>query len=157
MDFRTVIHDVFDNQILIATLVGWALAQVIKIPVEYLRTREWNWAISVSTGGMPSSHTAIVSGLAIGIGLWEGFDTPLFALGTVLAMVVIYDATGIRRQAGRHAQLINAIINDFASGHPIKEQQQKKLKEILGHSWIEALAGVVWGALVAWLFWLVWR
>lgn len=157
MTLTTIFQEFFSNQILISTLIGWALAQIIKIPVEYVRTREWNWAISISTGGMPSSHTAVVSGLAWGIGLWEGFDTTIFAASFVLAMVVIYDATGIRRQAGQHAQLINAIINDLAAGHPIKAQQQKQLKEILGHTWIEAFAGVFWGILVVWLSWLVWR
>ncbi len=153
----SIFQDFFNNSILIATLIGWMLAQVIKIPLEYVRTKQLNWALILSTGGMPSSHTAVVSGLAMGIGLWEGFDTPLFAISFVLAMVVVYDATGIRRQAGQHAQLINAIINDLAAGHPIKEQQQKELKELLGHSWIEAIGGIAWGMLIAWVFWLAWR
>lgn len=157
MSLITIFQNMFSNQILISTLVGWALAQIIKIPIEYIRTGEWNWAISISTGGMPSSHTSVVSGLAWAVGLWEGFDSTWFAISFVLAMVVIYDATGIRRQAGQHAQLINAIINDLATGHPIRAQQQKQLKEILGHTWIEAFAGVLWGITVVWLFWLVWR
>ena len=154
MAIDRIFHEFFDNQILIATLVAWFMAQVIKIPVEYLRTKEWNWALFISTGGMPSSHTSLVSGLAIGVGLWEGFDTAAFALSFGLAMVVIYDATGIRRQAGQHAQLINAIVNQLAAGHPIKEQQEKQLKEILGHTWIEAFGGILWGILVVWLCWI---
>ena len=157
MTLLTPFQEFFSNHILLSALVGWLLAQIIKIPLEYLKTRQWNWALLISTGGMPSSHTAIVSGLAMGIGLWEGFDTAYFAISFVLAMVVVYDATGIRRQAGQHAQLINAIINDLASGHPIKEQQQKQLRELLGHTWYEAIGGIAWGILVTWLLWLAWR
>lgn len=157
MGIFTPFREFLNNPILIATLVGWFLAQVIKIPLEFVRTRQWNWALFISTGGMPSSHTAVVSGLAMGIGLWEGFDSPFFAISFVLAMVVVYDATGIRRQAGQHAQLINAIVNDLASGHPLKESQQKQLRELLGHTWYEALGGIAWGMFVSWLFWIIWR
>lgn len=157
MTFFTPFQEFFQNYMLLATLIGWMSAQIVKIPIEYVRTKEWNWALFVSTGGMPSSHTAIVSGLAMGVGLWEGFNSPFFAISCVLAMVVVYDATGIRRQAGQHAQLINAIINDLASGHPIKEQHQKQLREILGHTWYEAVGGVAWGMFFAWLFWMIWR
>jgi acid phosphatase family membrane protein YuiD len=149
--------DMLDNQILVATLVGWILAQAIKVPVEFLRTGDWNWALLLRTGGMPSSHSAVVSGVAHGIGLWHGFNTPLFALSFVVAMVVVYDATGIRRQAGEHAQLINAIINDLTAGHPIKEAQQEELKEILGHTWLEAAGGILWGILVVSFFYWRWQ
>jgi acid phosphatase family membrane protein YuiD len=149
-----MLTDIFANRVLLATLAGWALAQVIKIPLEYLRTRKWNWRIMFSTGGMPSSHTAAVSGACLGIGLWEGFATPLFALSFVLAMVVVYDATGIRRQAGQHAALINAILNERAPGEAAAGQAQ--LKELLGHTWLEAFGGIFWGVLVVWVFWLVW-
>lgn len=147
----------FDNRVLIAAGTAWMLAQIVKVPLEYLRTREWNWALLLATGGMPSSHSALVSALAYSLGLYEGFDSALFALGLVLTAIVVYDATGIRRQAGNHAALINAIINDLASGHPVKEAQQKELKEILGHTPIEALAGIVWGVAFATLFWYGWK
>lgn len=146
--------EIFSNDVLIATLTAWFSAQVLKIPIEYLRTKELNWAIFLSTGGMPSSHTAVVSGLALGIGLWQGFDTPLFAMSFVLSMVVVYDATGIRRQAGKHARLINTIMNDLTTGHPIKEAQQQELKEILGHTWLEAIVGIAWGLLIVYAFWI---
>ncbi len=152
-----MILDIFTNKILIASLTGWALAQGIKIPIEYMRTRRWNWALSFSTGGMPSSHTAIISGATLGIGLWEGFATPLFALSFVMAMLVVYDATGIRQQAGQHAARINAMVDELAAGHPLKEAEQQELKEILGHTWLEAFGGILWGVFVVWVFWLFWR
>jgi acid phosphatase family membrane protein YuiD len=133
----------FANHVLISALIAWGLAQVLKIPIHYLRTRERDWSLLFRAGGMPSSHSALVSATAHGIGLSLGFNSPIFALAVAFAMVVIYDATGIRRQAGRHATIINAIVNDFLEGHP--EHGSEKLKEVLGHSPAEAAAGVIMG------------
>jgi uncharacterized protein len=133
---------VLRNGVLIAALAAWALAQVVKLPVEYARSRRWNWALLFRAGGMPSSHSALVAGAAHGIGLVAGFGTPLFALAVVLAMIVIYDATGIRRQAGRHAEVINTIVNDLMEGHPLRQEQ---LREVLGHSPAEAFVGMLMG------------
>lgn len=133
----------FSNHVLISALIAWGLAQVLKIPIHYLKTRERDWSLLLRAGGMPSSHSALVSGIAHGIGLSHGFDSPIFALTVAFAMVVIYDATGIRRQAGRHATIINAIVNDFVEGHP--EHGTEKLKEVLGHSPTEAVAGIIMG------------
>jgi acid phosphatase family membrane protein YuiD len=85
--------------------------------------------------------------------MFEGYRTPNFALAFALAMVVIYDATGIRRQAGRHAQIINQMINDLAAGHPLKQEQ---LIEVLGHSPLEALAGTILGIVTAQLMYWIW-
>jgi acid phosphatase family membrane protein YuiD len=133
----------FSNHVLMSALIAWSLAQVLKIPIHYLQTRERNWSLLFRAGGMPSSHSALVSATAHGIGLSLGFNSPLFALAVAFATVVIYDATGIRRQAGRHATIINTIVNDFLEGHP--EHGSEKLKEVLGHSPAEAAAGVIMG------------
>ncbi len=108
----------------------------------------------MSTGGMPSSHSALVAGTAYSIGLESGFDSPLFALAIAVAMVVVYDAAGIRRQAGKHARIINAIIDDLASGHPLKEEQ---LREMLGHTPLQVIGGVILGLATCHLFWLFWK
>jgi uncharacterized protein len=146
--------ELFNNQALIGALIGWTIAQTIKVPLEYLRTKRWNWVLLFRTGGMPSSHTALVAGVAHGIGLRDGFDSTVFAIAAVLAIVVIYDATGIRRQAGKHATLINAMIQDLASGHPLK---QELLKEVLGHTPLEALGGFLLGIASAQLTWMLWK
>lgn len=138
------------NYVLIAGAIAWTIAQTVKVPIEYLKTRRWNWSLLFRAGGMPSSHSALVTAVAHSLGLFYGFDSPFFAIGLTLAMVVVYDATGIRRQAGKHAELINAMINDLASGHPLKEEQ---LREVLGHTPIEAFAGVVLGIVIAQLVW----
>jgi acid phosphatase family membrane protein YuiD len=149
-----LITRIFANPVLIAALAAWSLAQIIKIPLEYLRTGRWNWALLLRVGGMPSSHSALVAATAHSIGLHAGFDSTLFALAFVLATVVIYDATGIRRQAGKHAEIINTMINDLVEGHPLREEQ---LREVLGHTPLEALSGTLLGVIIAQLGWWVWK
>ena len=89
-----------NNPVLFAGLLSWGLAQGLKLPLDYVLNRRWNWVLLISAGGMPSSHSALVTATALAVGLFTGFDTPLFGVAIALAMVVIYDATGIRRQAG---------------------------------------------------------
>jgi acid phosphatase family membrane protein YuiD len=136
-----------NNQVLIGGLLSWALAQLLKLPLEYIRVRRWNWSLLLRAGGMPSSHSALVAATTHGIGLVAGFDSPLFALSVAFAMIVIYDATGIRRQAGRHAERINALMRDLLEGQPLRSGGE--LREVLGHSPGEAVAGLLLGMGVA--------
>src|SRR5512133_1492644 len=117
----------FQNRVLVAGLAAWALAQIIKIPLDYLRSHRWNWALLFTTGGMPSSHSALMTGTVFAIGLYNGFDNPLFALGIAITMIVTYDAANVRRQAGIHAQRINVLFGELLHGHPISE---KDLREV---------------------------
>ncbi|TET84292.1 MAG: divergent PAP2 family protein [Anaerolineales bacterium] len=136
-----------DNRVLIAALLAWAVAQGLKMPIEYARTRRWNWVLLLRAGGMPSSHSSSVAALAHGIGLSVGYDSAMFALAVVVAMVVIYDATGIRRQSGLHAEVINVLVHDLLEGNPMRHEKQ--LREVLGHSPLEALVGLFLGLAVA--------
>jgi acid phosphatase family membrane protein YuiD len=144
----------FQNKVLIAGLVAWGLAQIIKIPLDYLRTRRWNWALLLTTGGMPSSHSSLMTGTVLAIGLYHGFDNPLFALGVVITMIVTYDAAGVRRQAGIHAQRINVLVEELMHGHMFNESD---LREVLGHTPLEVLGGILLGLVVATAQWLAWR
>ncbi len=146
------IDDLFSNLVLISGILAWAIAQCIKVPLKYRTTHQWDWTLLLRAGGMPSSHSALVAAIAHAIGLHVGFGSPLFALALTVAIIVIYDAAGIRRQAGRHAKLINAIIHDLASGHPLKGE---KLLEVLGHTPLEALAGAILGIVIAQAIWLL--
>lgn len=146
------IADIFNNQILLSALIPWSLAQIIKVPLEYFTTKRWNWSLLLRAGGMPSSHSALIAGACHAIGLRAGFDSPIYAISFILAMIVIYDATGIRRQAGKHAEIINAIVDDMAAGHPL---QQNKLREVLGHTPLEALGGTILGLLFAQGLWMI--
>jgi len=143
-----------NNYVLIAALTAWALAQIIKVPYEYLRSKEWDWALLLRAGGMPSSHTSLLIGATHAIGLSSGFDSPVFALAVAISMVVVYDATGIRRQAGMHAALINGMLRDMAAGHPLKQEQ---LREVLGHTPLEVVGGFFLGIIIAQLVWFFWK
>jgi acid phosphatase family membrane protein YuiD len=144
----------FQNKALIAGLIAWALAQLIKIPLDYLRTRRWNWALLFTTGGMPSSHSALVTATTLAIGLYHGFDHPTFALGVAITMIVTYDAAGVRQQAGIHAQRINVIFQELLRGHPVSERD---LKIVLGHTPLEVTGGILLGLVIATSQWLVWK
>jgi acid phosphatase family membrane protein YuiD len=146
MPFSGLLH----NPVLNTALIAWFVAQVLKLPLEYLRKGRWNWGYLFSAGGMPSSHSALMVGAATGIGLHEGFDTAIFALAVATTMIVIYDAAGIRRQAGIHAEKINMLINELLAGHPISDKQ---LLEVLGHTPLEVSGGVFLGVVVGVLYW----
>src|SRR5574342_504186 len=145
---------IFQNKALIAGLTAWGLAQVIKIPLDYLRTRKWNWALLLTTGGMPSSHSALMTATTLAIGLYYGFDDPLFALGVAITMIVTYDAAGVRQQAGIHAQRINVLFDELLHGHPIN---QKDLREVIGHTPLEVAGGILLGLIVAIVQWMIWK
>jgi uncharacterized protein len=144
----------FQNRVLDTMLISWFLAQILKPPLEYLRRGKWNWGYLLSAGGMPSSHSSLMVGATTAIGLHEGFNTSLFALAAAITMIVIYDAAGVRRQAGIHAQKINVLINELLAGHPVSDKQ---LLEVLGHTPFEVTGGVFLGIVVGILVWMYTR
>ena len=142
------------NKPLIAGLIAWLLAQIIKIPLDYLQTRRWNWSLLLTTGGMPSSHSSLMTSTVFAIGLYQGFDSSVFALGVAITMIVTYDAANVRRQAGIHAQRINVIFDELLRGHIFSE---KDLREVLGHTPLEVIGGILLGLIVATTQWLIWK
>jgi hypothetical protein len=141
-----MLNDLISNKVLIAAFIAWLLGQGLKFPLEYLINKRWDWTIIFSTGGLPSAHSAVVTAVALSIGLTDGFGTSLFALAAATGLIVIYDAAGVRRQAGFHAERINKIMRDFfESGHFMEND----LKEMLGHSPFEVFSGVLLGVLVS--------
>ena len=150
MNFAAILQ----NKALLAGLAAWALAQIIKIPLDYMRTRRWNWALLLTTGGMPSSHSSLMTATTLAIGYYYGFDHPAFALGVALTMIVTYDAAGVRQQAGIHAQRINVLFGELMRGHPINERD---LREVLGHTPLEVVGGILLGLVVATGQWLIWQ
>ena len=136
---------IFENHSLLTALAAWLMAQLLKPPLEYLRKGKWNWGYLLSAGGMPSSHSSLMVGATVGIGLHEGFNSAIFALAIAMTMIVIYDAAGVRREAGRHAEKINILINELLAGHPISD---KELREVLGHTPMEVSGGALLGMVV---------
>ena len=142
------------NRVLISALIAWGTAQLLKVPLEYLRTHRWMWAVLLTTGGMPSSHSALIVGVTNAIGLYIGYGSPLFALGVAIAMIVTYDAAGIRRQAGMHAERINVLFEELLQGHMWDETE---LREVLGHTPLEVTGGILWGIMVTTILWFLWK
>ena len=139
--------ELLQNKVLVAAVLAWVLGQFLKFPIELIINKRWDWSIMFSSGGLPSSHSALVTAVSISIGLQEGFNTSLFALSAAIAMIVIYDAAGVRRQAGIHAERINEIMRNFIeSGH----FPEGELKEMLGHTTVEVVFGILLGIFVCW-------
>jgi acid phosphatase family membrane protein YuiD len=139
------------NPVLLAGILGWAIAQILKVIIERITLKRWNWALIFEAGGMPSSHSSMVSATALSVGFFGGFDSPVFALAAIISMIVIYDATGVRRESGKQAVLINSIIEEITKG---KLPPQDKLKEVLGHTPGEAILGTTLGLTIAVFVWL---
>jgi len=134
------------NITLWTAIAAWFLAQLIKMSIEYSKTKRFDFSILIGTGGMPSSHTAFVTAMTTAVGLRNGFDSSLFALCCVFSMVIMYDAAGVRRAAGKQAEVINQLVEAIENSG-IK--MDKKLKELLGHSPIEVVCGAVLGIVIA--------
>jgi uncharacterized protein len=145
--------ELLSNRVFIAAFLGFSLGQFLKVPIEYLYRRRWNWALWFSSGGMPSSHSSLMIATTLTTGLYYGFGSPLFAIAFALTMIVIYDAAGVRRQAGYHAQKINLLFEELFSGKPIP---QERLKEVLGHTPRQIIGGIFLGILVALTVYSIW-
>ena len=148
-----MLGDLFSNPVFLAAMLGWFLGQFLKVPIENLLKRRWNWALWFSSGGMPSSHSSLMVSTTLSIGLYYGFGSPLFALAFAISMIVVYDAAGVRRQAGYHAQKINLLFEELLSGRPIP---QERLKEVLGHTPRQVIGGVILGVLIAFMVYGLW-
>ncbi len=143
-------HDlagILSNQVLWCAISAWFVAQGLKIPIYYLLEKKLDWGRFFGSGGMPSSHTAFVVSLTLMIGAVEGFDSALFAACTVLSAIVMYDASGVRRETGIQGQVLNEILQKvFVDGQPITDVE---LKELVGHTKIEVAGGFIVGILTA--------
>ena len=145
---------IFDNKVLVAVLLGWLIAQILKIPTEFLRSRRWLWAMFFAAGGMPSSHTALMVSGTLAVALYHGFDSPIFGIAVAATMIIAHDAAGVRRQAGIHAERINVLFEELLHGHIWNEDE---LKEVIGHTPLEVIGGIILGLLVAIIQWMIWK
>ncbi len=143
-------HDLFSQLIanrVLQTAVGALLAaQILKVFFVLLVRGKLDLRFFLNSGGMPSSHSALVSALAVSIGREYGFDSAFFAIATVFALIVMYDAAGVRRAAGKQAEVLNQIIEQIYRNQNLT---QERLKELIGHTPIEVFAGCLLGILYA--------
>lgn len=143
------LHNLFGNKYIAIPILLWLAIQSFKVAWDLITTKKFNFKRILGAGGMPSSHSAVVTSLTTLIGRSEGFDSPIFALSLIFACIVMYDATGVRRAAGKQAQLLNKIINTPGlSGL----QVQEKLVEVLGHTPTQVFVGALIGIIAGIIF-----
>ena len=138
--------DLGANPVLVAATLAWAIAQTLKFLIYSVRDRRVSLHYLTTMGGMPSTHSATVAGLATAVGIREGLRSTSFAIAFLFAIVVMYDAAGVRRAAMAQAKILNQIIDELFQGHPISET---RLRELLGHTPFEVLMGALLGVVVS--------
>lgn len=142
----------FANYIGQAALWSWFLAQVMKFFIVLMQIKRFQWERLIGAGGFPSSHTALVVGLTTALGYKEGVSSELFIVALVFSLVVMYDASGVRREAGRQAQILNQLLEHFKTrGVQVHMDgtSGRMLKELLGHTPLEVFGGAILGYVVA--------
>jgi len=137
-----------ENPTFMSGLIAWAIAQVMKVFTTYFLERRWDLKMLLGSGGMPSSHSALCVGLTTSVALCHGVSDCLFPVCLGFTLIVMYDAAGVRRHAGRQAEVLNMIVEDLFQGHPVSE---RKLKELLGHTPLQVGAGAFLGMLCGFL------
>ncbi|HHY98571.1 MAG TPA: divergent PAP2 family protein [Firmicutes bacterium] len=130
-------------------MVAWVFAQLIKFIIAYVEHGRPDFTRLVNPGGMPSSHSTLVSCMSVAIGRTAGWDSDIFAVAAILSMIVLYDAAGIRRAAGKQARAINKIVDDFYKKRSFSEE---RLRELLGHTPLEVFVGMALGTAIAFIW-----
>ena len=136
------IIELLDNNVLFWSLISCLSAQLLKVIFNYFTNGEIRFGIVLETGGMPSSHSALITGSSAGLGLELGFGDPIFALAVAVSLIVMYDASGIRKSAGLQAKQINKL------SKKLDPQNEEKLTEALGHTKKEVIVGSMLGPLI---------
>ncbi len=141
--------DIFSNWVLLAALTASLVAQILKLGIGYAKEHKIDPRVLVTTGGMPSSHSALVAALATGVGQSTGWGSVEFAIALIFAFIVMYDAAGVRQAAGKQARVLNQIMDEFfQEDHEFNED---RLKELLGHTPLQVVAGSALGIAISWL------
>jgi hypothetical protein len=138
--------EILRNKVLVVSLISWSIAQISKVVILLITTKKFDFGRLVGSGGMPSSHSAFVTALSTGVGIVYGWDSPVFAISIAYAMVVMYDAAGVRRSAGKQAEILNIMIREVIEHKGLKEE---RLKELIGHTPIEVIVGAALGVIIA--------
>jgi acid phosphatase family membrane protein YuiD len=145
------LYDIIANEALVIPVSAWAISQLIKVLVILARGKSFDWWFLVRSGGMPSSHTALVCALAAVVAMTQGFNSIVFAITAILAMVVMYDAAGVRQAVGRQSKILNRIIKELREKRP-KGEVERDLREFIGHTQFQVIVGAVVGIIIAWVW-----
>ena len=144
-----MVKDILSNKCIVIPILVWFFIQAFKTIFDLCKNKKLNVKRILGAGGMPSSHSAVVTSLAVLIGKNQGFDSEIFALAVVFAFVVMYDAAGIRRAAGKQAAILNKILETPGL---TSVQVQEKLVELLGHTPIQVFVGALIGIIIGMIF-----
>jgi acid phosphatase family membrane protein YuiD len=136
------------HEVGIGALVSGLTAQALKPFMDLIRGKGFNIFRMLDTGGMPSSHTSVVTTLTAGVAVYEGFSSPLFGISLVISLYFVFEATGLRQEVGKQAKVLNEIVDQFRETHHFNAEE---LHELIGHTWAEVTGGFALGLLVAWL------
>ena len=134
------------HKIGIAALISGIAAQVFKVFIDMIQKKGFNPLRILDTGGMPSSHTAVVTTLTVGVAVYQGVSSPLFGISLIISLYFIFEATGLRQEVGNQARVLNEIIEKVRVTHHFNSDG---LRELIGHTWAEVIAGFALGLLVA--------
>ena len=143
-----MVKELLSNSVLWVPIGCWALAQILKMVLHLFTKRRLDLRLLFSAGGMPSAHATFVCALSTATAMREGIGSTLFALSVGLAIIVMYDAAGVRRAASRQARVLNRILDELFQGQPLREE---RLRELLGHTPVEVMVGALIGTVLTWL------
>jgi acid phosphatase family membrane protein YuiD len=129
-----------------AALISGLAAQVLKVIVDLIQKRRFNPLRVIDTGGMPSSHTSVVTTLTVGVAVYQGISSPLFGISLIISLYFVFEATGLRQEVGNQARVLNEIIEKFKETHHFNSGS---LRELIGHTWAEVMGGFALGLLIA--------
>ena len=142
-------YEIITNKVLIIPICSWAIAQLLKVIVILIQKKQLDLRYLVISGGMPSSHSAFVSALATSVALIQGLGSVAFGISAIFALVVIYDAAGVRRSVGQQSVVLNRIIRELRLRRPLTELG-RDLREFIGHTQFQVIIGALLGIVIAW-------
>ncbi len=142
------------NKVLIISVCAWLIAQMIKVFIGLIKKRRIDLRYFTSSGGMPSAHSATVCALATSVALVQGIDSVSFGISAILALIVMYDAAGLRRWVGKQSVVLNRIVEEIRFRRPVAELE-RDLRELVGHTPFQVIVGALLGIVVAWLSFII--
>ena len=144
-------YELVASKVLLVSACAWVVAQAVKVVVGLIRERRLDFRYFVSSGGMPSAHSAMVSALSASLAMTQGVGSVAFAIATVVALIVMYDAASVRQSVGEQSVLLNRIVRELRMGH-LRGEVERDLRELMGHTPFQVIVGSILGILVAWLW-----
>ena len=145
-----MLYEIITNKVLVISFCAWAVAQLLKVVVILVREKRLDLSYLVGSGGMPSAHSAVVSALATAVAITQGLGSVAFGIAAILAVVVMYAAAGLRQSVGQQAVVLNRIIQELRFRRIA--ELERDLREFIGHTQFQVIAGAMLGILIAWLW-----